>query len=61
MWVLALAAGTLTQSLTATGIETATITNTEISTTNSARTVGVTGATLLRPRLTVLVLVLLPS
>jgi hypothetical protein len=32
--------------LTATGIETATITNSEISTSNSARTVGVTGANL---------------
>jgi len=42
----ALAGGAFTQSLTATGIETATITNTEISTTNSARTVGVTGANL---------------
>jgi len=38
--------GALTQSLTATGIETATITNSEISTSNSARTVGVTGANL---------------
>jgi hypothetical protein len=42
----AAASGAFTQSLTATGIETATITNTEISTSNSARTVGVTGANL---------------
>jgi len=42
----AAASGAFTQSLTATGIETATITNTEISTSNSARTLGVTGANL---------------
>jgi len=42
----AAASGAFTQSLTATGIETATITNSEISTSNSARTVGVTGANL---------------
>ena len=48
----AAASGAFTQSLNAAGIETATINNSEISTSNSARTVGVTGANLTKATVT---------